>query len=72
MLDVMLDRKPFAGDSAKVMAAAEAGMLEGSLCATTITTIHYFAAEAHGARAATRQIASLLQIFRIAPVNESV
>ncbi|MDD5199650.1 MAG: PIN domain-containing protein [Terrimicrobiaceae bacterium] len=72
ILDVMLDRKPFSADSAKIVAAAESGILEGSLCATTITTIHYLAAKALGAKAAAKEIGLLLQIFRVAPVNETV
>lgn len=72
ILDVMLDRKPFAVDSAKIMAAAEVGNLEGCLCATTITTIHYLAAKTLGAKAAMKEVGLLLQIFRIAPVNETV
>ncbi|MCX6971361.1 MAG: PIN domain-containing protein [Verrucomicrobia bacterium] len=72
LLDVMLDRKPFVADSAKVVAAAETGCFEGSLCATTITTIHYLASKALGAKAAASEISALLQIFRIAPVIEAV
>ena len=55
-----------------MMAAAESGRLEGSLCATTIATIHYLASKTLGAKEAGKKIASLLQIFRIAPVNEAV
>jgi predicted nucleic acid-binding protein len=69
ILDVMLDRKPHASNSAKVMAAVETGKIEGSLCATTLTTIHYLASKAIGSKAAARQLAQLLQIFRIAPVT---
>ncbi len=59
-------------DSAKVVAAAETGRIDGILCATTITTIHYLASKALGAKSAAKEISSLLQIFRIAPVNETV
>lgn len=72
ILDVMFDRKPHATDSTKVMAAAETGRIDGCLCATTITTIHYLAAKTLGSKTAAAQIAHLLNIFRIAPVTETV
>lgn len=72
VLDVLLDRQPFAADSAIVMASAETGGIEAYLCATTITTIHYLGAKTLGQKEAVRQIANLLQIFRIAPVTAAV
>jgi len=72
ILDVLLDRKPFVADCARVVAAVETGRIEGSLCATTITTLHYLASKTLGAKAAVREISDLLQIFRVAPVTEAV
>lgn len=72
VLDVMLDRKPHVAASARVVAAAELGRFDASLCATTITTIHYLATKALGAKQAAREITRLLEIFRIAPVTEVV
>lgn len=72
LLDVMLDRKPFVADSARVVAAAETGRFDASLCATTITTIHYLASKRLGPKVAIKEISYLFQIFRIAPVNETV
>jgi predicted nucleic acid-binding protein len=72
VLDVMLARQPHALQSAKVVAAAETGLIEGSLCATTITTIHYLAAKAVGAPTAVRQITQLLKIFQVASVTGPV
>ena len=72
VLDVLLERAPFAGDSAKVMAAAELGGIEAFLCATTVTTIHYLAAKALGRTTAEKQIRTLLSIFRVAPVTDAV
>lgn len=72
VLNVMLDRKPHVAASARVVAAAELGRFDASLCATTITTIHYLATKALGAKQAAREITRLLEIFRIAPVTEVV
>lgn len=72
ILDVMLDRKPHVALSARVVAAVETGGIEGSLCATTITTIHYLATKTLGRESAAREIIRLLGMFRIAPVTETV
>lgn len=72
VLDVMLNRQPHVVDSAKVMAAVEVGQIEGTLCATTVTTIHYLTTRALDSRSATMEITRLLSIFRIAPVTEAV
>lgn len=72
VLDVMLKRHPHVTDSTKVMAAAEIGSVDGSLCATTVTTIHCLATKALGAKMAAKEIARLLSIFRIVSVTEAV
>jgi predicted nucleic acid-binding protein len=72
VLDVLLERSPFEADSAKIMAAVETGVVEGFLCATTITTIHYLTAKAVGRKKAEKHIGALLRIFRIAPVTDVV
>ena len=68
----MLNRQPHVAESTKVMTAVEAGRIEGSLCATTVTTIHYLTTRVLGSQGAAREIARLLSIFRIAPVTEAV
>lgn len=72
ILDVLLDRHPHTTDSAKVMGAVESGKIDGSLCATTVTTIHYLASKTLGPGIAKERIGQLLQIFRIAPVTGAV
>lgn len=72
MLDVLLDREPFAGPAAELLSRIELGTIEGCLCATTITTIHYLAAKTVGAKQALLAIRRLLAIFEIAPVNRPV
>jgi len=71
-LDVLLARLPFDVDSTQVMAAVETGLVEGYLCATTITTIHYLTVKAVGRKTAEKHIGALLGIFHIAPVTNVV
>ena len=72
ILDVLLDRKPFVEFSSGLVSFAENKVIEGYLCATTITTIDYLVAKAHGRKKAKLTIHKLLSIFQIAEVNKDV
>ena len=69
VLDDLLDRQPFASDASKLTAAVEQGEVNGILCATTVTTIHYFVSRELGDAQARTHIANLLNLFEIAPVD---
>ncbi len=71
-LDVLLERQPHFAASAAVWSAIETAQAEGYLAAHGITTIHYLAQKQLGTRRARRVIASLLQVFHVAPIDESV
>lgn len=72
ILDVMLDRQPFSDDAAQLISMVEGSEMQGFVCATTVTTIHYLMAKSLGARAAIKHIRLLLSLFEIAPVNRVV
>lgn len=72
ILDVWLRREPFFHDSARVMALVEQGLVQGSLCATTLTTLFYLGQRVLGADMARVHIGSLLKLFSVAPVNRAV
>jgi predicted nucleic acid-binding protein len=72
VLDVMLDRAPFAAASAELLSRVEAGELIGCICATTVTTIHYLAARAAGTERAVGEVRKILSLFEIASVNRAV
>lgn len=72
VLDVLLNRRPFADAAARVFALVEKSRIQGFLCATTVTTVDYLLGQAlvpHQARAALQR---LLDLFEIAPVNRPV
>lgn len=69
IIDVLLNREPFATDSVKAMNLAEAREIESYLCATTVTTIYYLVARHYDKSHAIEKIATLLKIFDVAPVN---
>lgn len=72
VLDLLLDREPWSGPVARLFSRVESGELEGYLCATTVTTIHYLAAKAVGAKKAREEVRKLLALCAIAPVNRIV
>jgi predicted nucleic acid-binding protein len=71
-LDVLLERQPHFSASAAVWSAIETATAEGYLAAHAITTIHYLAQKQLGTRRARRVITALLQVFRVAPIDEAV
>lgn len=72
VLDVLMDRMPFADTATDLFSKVEDGTIIGYLCGTTITTIFYLAAKAVGAPRAREEIKKLLSLFEVAPVNRPV
>jgi predicted nucleic acid-binding protein len=72
VLDVLIDRMPFADAAAELFSKVEDGTIIGYLCGTTITTVYYLAAKAVGAPRAHQEIRKLLSLFEVAPVNRYV
>lgn len=72
VLDVLLDRAPFAEASSAVWAAVEDGQAEGLLSAHAVTTLHYLNARAVGTRMAHETTEALLSVFEVAGVDGAV
>ncbi len=72
VLDVLLDRHPFANAASGIFALIEQSKLQGILCATTITTIDYLLTQNLPRPAARQTIRKLLELFEIAPVTRAV
>lgn len=72
VLDVLLDRAPFADASSAVWAAVEQGEAEGLLSAHAVTTLHYLNAKAVGGRMARETTDALLSVFDVAGVDGAV
>ncbi len=70
VLDVLLDRKPFAEAATQVFALVEESKIEGFLCATTVTTIDYLLAQALVPAKAREALHRLLNLFEIAPAGD--
>ena len=70
VLDVLTQREPFFADSAALLAACETGRCEGYVASHTITTLWYLLAKHRNATHARTRVSDLLQIVRVAPVDE--
>jgi predicted nucleic acid-binding protein len=72
VLDVLLDREPFATVGAHLFSQVERGSVRGYLCATTVTTVYYLTQKTLGTAHARQQIRTLMRLFDVAPVNRGV
>lgn len=72
VLDVLMDRTPFADAATELFSKVEDGTIIGYLCGTTITTVYYLAVKTVGAPRAREEIKKLLGLFEVAPVNRVV
>jgi len=72
VLDVLLAREPFVETAAQLLALVDAGRIEGSVCATTITTVHYLAAKSIGSGRTKSLLRDLVTMFDVACVDRQV
>ncbi len=72
ILDVLLNRTPYADTAIDLFSAAEDKIIQGYLCATTITTIDYLITRANDKHFSKKALISLLKIFKIAEVNQNI
>jgi len=72
VLDVLLDRQPYAEASAAAWASVETGNSEGMLAAHAVTTIHYLVRKEMGNIKAKRIVSAILRVFEVAAVDRAV
>lgn len=72
ILDVLLAREPHAAVAAHLLNLVDTHEIEGVICATTATTIHYLATKAVGPRKAKKHLSEILAMFTVAAVDEKV
>jgi predicted nucleic acid-binding protein len=72
ILDHMLERQPYVDAAEQLLSLVDAGAMEGLICATTATTIHYLASKTVGAKPAAEHLRTLLAIFEVACVDRDI
>lgn len=71
ILDVMLDREPFADDSAKVLKLCEDRIIEGNVTSSSITDIFYLVRkQTHSVDVAYNAVGKILEIVNICSVTD--
>lgn len=70
LLDVLQMRQPFYETSAQLLALAETGQVKGYLSSHSVTTLFYLIRKERGNSEAKALITSMLQILKVAGVNE--
>lgn len=72
ILDVLLDREPWADAAAGLWAAVESGRVRGLIPAHGVTTIHYLMRKARGVEFADRGVSDILSVFGVAGIDGRV
>jgi len=69
LLDVLQKREPFYADSARALACAETGRVQGFVAPHSLTTLFYLVAKDQSPAGARVTLTSLLQFLSVAPVD---
>ena len=72
VLDHLLEREPHVDAAEQLLNLVDTGRLDGVICSTTATTIHYLASKTVGKSAAADYLRQLLAIFDVACVDRDI
>ena len=72
VLDLLLNREPFAEHAQSLFEKVESGKVDGYIAATTVTTLDYLLSKSLSAKEATHIIKKLIKLFEVAPVNRLI
>ena len=72
ILDLLLDRRPFANHAQALFEKVESGKIEGYIGATTVTTLDYLLSKSLSVKDAKKIIKKLLKLFEVAPINRLI
>lgn len=72
IIDVMQNRQPFYGDSARVIDSVVRQEVLGLLAAHSVTTLFYVISRTRNREAAVQAITALLESFTVAKVDDAV
>jgi len=72
VLDLLLSRTPFMEEVREIFILTENKEVDGYLCATTVTTLHYLVEKERNTTEANEIIEMLLKLFEVTEVNKAV
>jgi predicted nucleic acid-binding protein len=70
ILDVWLAREPFWRDSARLLGKVEGKEIQGVICPTTITTLHYLGKKVLGEKKARMLLKGIMDICKIGEISK--
>jgi predicted nucleic acid-binding protein len=71
ILDVALERAPFAKDAARLLVSVDRGQAKGYVATHSVTTLFYVVAKNRGADAATRVVSNMLRVLDVVPAGRA-
>ena len=72
VLDILLAREPFVEEAREIFLLIENHKVEGFVCATTMTTIHYLIGRQKDKASADVLVLNLLNLFEVAAVDKPI
>lgn len=69
LLDIILDRSPWAPDGALVLDAISRGRVRGFIAGHAVTTVHYVVEKEAGRATANNAVADLLQVLSVVAIG---
>jgi len=72
VLDILLAREPFVEEAREIFLLIENHKIEGFICATTMTTIHYLIGRQKDKASADGLVLNLLKLFEVALVDKQI
>ncbi len=70
LLDVLLQREPWAGSAASLLTRIERGEASGFVAGHTLTTIHYVVSRARDRQLAAAAVTDLLRFLEVVPIEK--
>lgn len=71
LLDLLLEREPWAAEAARLLAAIERGRASAHVAGHTITTAYYIIAKVRGRQIAAAAVSDLLRLLEVIPVEKA-
>jgi len=70
LLDVLLQREPWADSAARLLSKIERGKANGFVAGHTLTTIHYVVSRARDRQSAAEAVTDLLRFLDVVPIEK--
>ncbi len=71
LLDVVLDREPWADDATLLLDAIASGRVPGCIASHAVTTVYYLVERARGRTRAVTAVSDLLEIFSVVALGSA-